>query len=283
MKPQYIFAAIVFLICSFAFYEPLFTRSNGAPAGNTNAPGEMTCAQSSCHNTTLNDGPGDLQVDLMLGDSVVTEYETGTQYTVRLTLTDDDMNAAGFQVTALTDDGNNMAGSFQTSSGNKVVMGSGREYLTHTSPVTSFEGNTQTWELNWTSPAQSEGDLTFYACANGANGDNNSAGDNIYDGSASVSDANATSINASFNKQQMKVYPNPVQKTIHLKLPESFDEKGNIILTNLNGRQVADFGTHHNAGQKNLKLRVSSHLRSGVYILHLTGTKTSINKKLIIE
>ncbi len=75
---------------------------------------------------------------------------------------------------------------------------------------------------------------------------------------------------------QVEVYPNPVTKgKINLSIPNDISEECNILLYDLGGNEIL-------AKQNTTQLEVS-HLKNGVYILHIKSTKVNIVHKVLIQ
>lgn len=153
----------------------------GPDPGRTAAPGELSCATSECHGTSLNTGPGKF---IILAPQ---QYEAGRTYqiTVRHETTDTTRTRWGFQLTALTET-NTRAGTLQNINGfTSVVSNAGpnrsRQYIQHNITGT-FQGQTvrASWTFNWIAPDPATGKVIFYAAGNQANNDGASFGDQIY-------------------------------------------------------------------------------------------------------
>ncbi len=273
MKLHYIFpigaVALIFLILT----EPGKTNSQGAEPANTGAPQESTCSEGfGCHGGSPNSGSGLIEVTIKQNGSPVNNYTPGETYQIAIKLDDQDMNDAGFQITARTAD-NNFKGQFMVNNNTKTV-GTNDQYVTHTSPASSFEGNTQTWEIDWEAPSSSEGEITFYAAGNAANGNGNSSGDNIYTTSKTVQDDFSTSVGQSKRDASFKVFPNPVRQDLNLvNLPNRQKEPLTVKILNNNG-QVIQTST---ITDQNQQLQLSQDLDKGVYFVKIFsegGTKT---------
>jgi uncharacterized protein (TIGR03437 family) len=158
------------------------------PIGMTGAPGEGTC--NSCHtagshqeiNTPNYNPAGGVQI---LG--LPSAYVPGQTYTVTVRVTGLAPTAEqtqtarrwGYELTLLNASGSSTnTGTITltdevatTLRENQVVNGQVRSYVSHTQDGT-FLGVTESnsWFFNWTAPAASTGDITFYAAGNAAEG-----------------------------------------------------------------------------------------------------------------
>lgn len=155
--------------------------SSGPPAGYTGAPLEQTCAISSCHQGSLNGGPGELTI------VAPTMYETGKTYQimVKQSTTDSSRRRWGFQLTALTA-ANKKAGNLASLNGTTAILdddgpGFNRQYIEHRDGGT-FQGQTgqASWTFRWTAPDTDAGPVIFYAAGNQSNNDGTNNGDQIY-------------------------------------------------------------------------------------------------------
>lgn len=284
MKTSYTLGIIGLLIGILIFSaSPSFTYQDGAPVGRTNAPGEMTCNDGNCHfGNSLNSGTGNLAVELLRNGSAVSKYSPGETYTVKVELTDQNMNAAGYQLTAL-DDSNERAGTFQASGNSQIQMGRNRQYLTHTSPATSFEGNTQTWELTWEAPTSDKGAVTFYAAGNAANGNGRPTGDFIYASSDTVEVDQTTSVKKQSLAKKISVYPNPVQSKLNLDLPGNLNGALNLQLVGINGKSYTDFGQFGSGSDNNIQISIPQNLKPGLYLLKLSSEDQNFTHSILIQ
>lgn len=175
---------------SLALPASVFAFSGGAPAGRSGGafPGERSCASAGCHSGDTNGGNVAIAFNGMDGAGYT--YTPGETITILVTLTDDQMQVGGFQVTARQEDGCSPGGAFGNSANDLQVStvrmvsrpdcnGISAEYLTH-SPAKPADGGMVTYEVEWTAPAASDGPITFAAAGNGANGNGGPGGDAIY-------------------------------------------------------------------------------------------------------
>lgn len=167
---------------------------SGPDPGRTAAPGELSCATSECHGTSLNAGPGKFNI------VAPARYEPGRTYqiTVRHETSDTTRARWGFQLTALNET-NARAGTLQNTTGFTIVVSNAgpnrsRQYIQHNATGT-FQGQTAraSWMFNWIAPDSDAGQITFYAAGNQANNDGASFGDQIYTAKVTIAPADATS------------------------------------------------------------------------------------------
>lgn len=152
-----------YLLIAFLFFSHIFIGFRSAPPiGRTGAPGDGVC--TSCHGGTNPEGlDGTVQIL-----NLPTEVMPNTTYRVTVEVANPNglSQVAGMQMVALGSDNNN-AGSFTNpSAGGNVVVSNGRNYLGH-SPAQAYDANRiASWEVDWTSPASPDPNVTFYAVGN---------------------------------------------------------------------------------------------------------------------
>jgi len=152
--------------------------SSAPPAGRTGAPGDAgTCA--TCHSGT--GGAGALIMALYDFNPT---YVPGQTDTLVIGIGAPGATRWGFEVTALKNSDNTMAGTFGTIPDLAIQTGTeasgGRIYMGHRSngAIAPFDLNDGTewgfatggWLVEWTPPAQGTGDVTFYAAGIAADG-----------------------------------------------------------------------------------------------------------------
>ena len=168
--------------------------SRGAPARSTGGPfpAERDCTR--CHSGTVNSGPGTLSLTIdgapasgEPGGSPLA-YTPGTTIALIVSFQDTTKFRVGFQLTARSGDGCGQPGSLAAASstdgsGIKTETGtcgsaqSEVQWATHQSPR---NGNSATFAIDWTAPAEAVGPVTIAVAANGADGSQNTQDDNIY-------------------------------------------------------------------------------------------------------
>lgn len=179
------------IVLGFAVVLPIFIMafaersSSGAPASHTGAPGEKSCAASGCHDDNKeNSGAAKLSIDIASG---VTKYVAGETYPIKIRITDADINRFGFQLVALADQTAANAGTFtitdplRTQLTNNDFALFDRKYVTYTFNGTDAVSNgVGEWIVNWTAPANTTGNITFYAAAVSGDDDSSDKGDIVY-------------------------------------------------------------------------------------------------------
>jgi PKD repeat protein len=164
---------IAFLVLFFSEYS--YNSSGNPPDRYTGAPGDFgNC--SSCHGgggNPNNNGSNILQFNFNSNNQV---YQPGITYPITITNTNATLLRKGFQTTVLNSS-NTFVGSFAVVNTNTTgtVNANNRTYIEHRTATNAVNS----WTFNWTAPAQSAGDLTFYVSSVAGNG-SGSSGDIVY-------------------------------------------------------------------------------------------------------
>ncbi len=158
----------------------LYSYSAGSPGGKTGSPIDgSNCTE--CHTGTPNTAQGWISSNIP-GDG----YVPGQTYTITATGTHTGVVKFGFELTA--EDGSGKSGTLLITDATRTKFTNGNAAITHTSAGTAPSGNTNTWSMDWTAPAEGHGTVTFYAAFNAANGINGNQGDVIYTSSTPVNE-----------------------------------------------------------------------------------------------
>ncbi len=232
-----------------------------SPGGKTGSPTDgSTCVQ--CHSGTPQTASGWITTDIP-----VEGYEASTTYTVTLTGTHAGVSKYGFELTA-ENAGGQKTGLFTIVNATETELANGASAVTHTSGGTTPDGDSRTWTMEWTSPDQDEGTITFYAAVNAANGDGGNSGDIVYTTSHAV-DYSSLSINELAEKSRT-IYPNPANDFIFVDM----NKTGNVNVIDMTGKVVK------RVEMKSTKERVDiSDLEIGTYFIQ-TGTTTEMFLKI---
>jgi hypothetical protein len=172
--------AISFILIS-AINKPF---SNGAPTSSSGAPGEQTCAKSTCHDTY---GPNSGTAKLSF--EVPENIQLGESIPIKIKMEDFGKVRFGYQVTVLDENNQNTGTFIITDSINTQVLGDNinfpeRKYLTYTYLGTLDKAGQIEWQANW--KPTTKGKVTFYVAAISANNDGTDKGDYSYHISKSV-------------------------------------------------------------------------------------------------
>ncbi|MBU6339927.1 MAG: T9SS type A sorting domain-containing protein [Bacteroidetes bacterium] len=239
---------------------------NNPPTGNTGAPNETTCQQSSCH--TGGSYTGSVTIT-GIPDTVVANQS----YTVTLKQTSNAVRG-GFQLTSL-DAGNAFVGTLTAGTGVNIGTGSNsRKYARQSTPKTLANGSTS-WSFTWKAPSSANNNtVKFYFVSLAANGNGNKTGDNVLTGEKTVLLAQPVASQEPSLADKIKVYPIPANDVLRFNLGEASNAK--LTLFNLNGQQVLQ--TNIQSGEA---VPVQS-LLAGRYVAQLSIGREVASKQVLI-
>lgn len=177
---------IIVLVALLPVFLAAFTierSSSGAPSSHTGAPGEQTCATSGCHDDNVaNTGTASIKIDL----GTATNYVAGKKYTIKVSVSDNNVNRFGFQLVALNNQSMNVGTFVITDQARTQIMKNDhnfkdRDYVTYTFNGTDATSSGMSeWMVDWIAPSSSSGPVTFYAAGVSANDDMSDKGDYTY-------------------------------------------------------------------------------------------------------
>jgi uncharacterized protein (TIGR03437 family) len=157
-------------------------RRSGVPTDD----GGIVC--TACHRTFVTPNPDTLgSVTVESAD----EYVPGVAQTIKVTVKHPNAVRWGFQLTArLVNNTNDQAGSFSGASDTITRCdgaagscdGGARQFIGHANAPVTAEGVGNTFEFQWTPPANESGDIMLYFAGNAADNSSNNTGDRIYTG-----------------------------------------------------------------------------------------------------
>lgn len=200
---------------------------NGAPAGFTGSPSDgQTCAKSTCHGGTATFVPGWISTNVP-----VSGYVPGSSYQVTATVTDSGRNKFGFELSP-QDLSGNLLGTLQANAVTDL-RGLGK-YITHRNSSTSGQ-DSKSWTFNWVAPPAGTGEVTFYAAFNGANGNGQSSGDNIYRSSLVVEEDTTV---VGVDDDALVVIPNPSNGWVTLRHPDLTQWDFQVRVYTIDGKLV---------------------------------------------
>ncbi|MES2798941.1 MAG: choice-of-anchor V domain-containing protein [Bacteroidota bacterium] len=255
-------------------------NSGGAPAGRTGAPGEPSCATSTCHSGATQDGSIENTLTLLSGVTPVTDYIPGETYNVVVAMTSNPTKR-GFQATALTAT-NAMAGNFtgQTPGGTAVSTSAGRKYANHTSS-SNLSSQISQWTWTWTAPATNVGPVTFYLATNKTNSSNTSSGDVIY---LSQHVFGSTASLQEETTNQFEVGYNFEKHQLELSLESELTDEMILNLLDLNGKSVfhASLGKSIE-GVNKTSIKLPSDIENGIYVATIFAGNHPYSQKVMIQ
>ena len=171
------------MILGLAWAGFLFGYVNGPDPASNGVFGQAACNASGCHvGNTLNAFSVGTLTPLSLA-GLPAAWTPGQTYLLTVTISRTGASRYGFQLSAVTDSGNQQAGTLAVPTGVSrisVITSGGVQYAQH-NQTNSFLAATTTFTVNWTAPASaSTGTVRFNLAGNAANGNVQSTGDFIY-------------------------------------------------------------------------------------------------------
>jgi hypothetical protein len=146
--------------------------------GYTGAPGDASCASSSCHSGSNPNLDGDITIE-----GLPSSLMTNQTYTITVRVTNPNGNAAkaGFQLLALTGSNSNAGSMSNNSSNTSIKLGGGKNYFGHQPAINFPASNEVVHTVQWTAPSNigSIPEIKFYAIANIADGNGARTNDRI--------------------------------------------------------------------------------------------------------
>jgi hypothetical protein len=257
---------IPFIIAIAGFFALSNSGGAGSVQGNdrTGSPVGVGSCQT-CHNAgSFNPAA---VIEILSGDTPVTEYEPGVQYTMRITTTASGNPANyGFQAVAL-DAANANAGAWIAGAGYQTLDLSGRSYAEQDAPGTS-----NVYNVAWTAPAAGTGDVSFYAATTTTNGNGASSGDNgaVAPAVTLAEDMGSNVADQGIGKMELTVMPNPVGSTMTYKAIGRDNGDYQLQITDAFGKIVKVQTVNLVTGENQNSIDVST-LAKGVYILQISG------------
>jgi hypothetical protein len=283
MKKLNVIALTIFLAL-FVIFSAEVASDNGK-AGYTGSTGESKC--NNCHNSyTLNTGGG--SITMASPNMTNWQYIPGQAYTINLTVARSANALFGMGLEALTS-ANLNAGTFAMTTSStqiktKTISGVVRNNVVHTLNGGASSG-AKTFTFNWTAPATSVGNITFYFTGVAANGDGNETSDYVYSGSQVITPV-TTGIEPFSFAGSVSVFPNPCKDQLNLSFDLEKTEFINASLFTPEGKLVSSLLNHSvrsGLSTTSFSLKEKS-IQSGLYFLKIEGSdKNSITKKIIVE
>jgi len=265
-----LFTQFLFLFGLITYLALLGNRS-GSPAGQTGAPGETTCGNSSCHNVAENTGSA--TINLTMNEDQVS-YQLGETHKIAIAI--DGAQAAGrngFEIVALDASNNNVGEWILAGNDKRERSSNGRNYITHTA-----DGSAQAaWEIDWKAPNEDAGAVTFYVAVNDANNNGGRTGDDIYTTSLAVEAEVTSSINDISSLKDITIYPNPVGEQLNLALNLTTATKLTGTISNVTGQSVMElFQGNIPVGTSSQSFSMPQHLVKGHYFLTLKNSEGGV-------
>jgi hypothetical protein len=236
------------------------TNSGGAPAGHSGSPmsGGNTCSSGSCHSGgTLTTQDFMINTDIPAGG-----FLPNTNYTITIQANANGalVNRLGFM--ASVENGGH-TGALSTIGGGGTQL-TGGNYVTHTASSVLPASGQRVWFFNWNSGNSQA--ATIYVALNFANGNGTASGDAVMTKTASF--MKSTMSLTELDAENMSVFPNPAQHSLHVTFNALAGGKLSVYAYNLGGAKVLLHEEGGSAGAYKNTFDIS-HLAAGSYILEV--------------
>lgn len=231
MKKIYNILIVLTIPALFLVFTSEVMYPGGSPGGRTGSPGDGGANCTGCHSGTPINEEG-----WILSEIMGTGYSPGETYSIFVTGIDADADKWGFEATA-EDQSGNKVGTFIPGVLGMTQLANNNTAITHTLLGNNPLADTGTvWFFTWTAPAESSGDITFYAAINAANGDGGTGGDNIHLSQFTASPA--VGISDNFATNPISFYPNPATDYIYIESKINEQQNTSMDIINLHGQLV---------------------------------------------
>lgn len=247
-------------------------NSGGSPGGKTGSPADgATCTQ--CHSGTANAVEGWITSDIP-----ATGYMPGETYTITATGSHEGVDKFGFEVTA-EDNTDEKTGTFMITNADENKLTNDNSAVTHQPGGTTPSGDMRTWTFDWTAPAESTGDITFYGAFNATNGNGGTSGDVVYTSDYTVME-HAVGVNEIGQENiEVSLYPNPFTDYIRVSMKDDKKQVSSIQLFNQAGSMVRQITVSSNSNEWRLN---ANDLNAGMYFVVIETTdNTKVSKSII--
>lgn len=275
MKKLLLFGGATMLMLSMVVLDTTGTLSNpsGAPFGNTGSPGDLnqTCAHSGCHSGAASD-----RDEMITSDIPSTGYIPGQTYSITVSISQSGFSKWGFQISPQSPSGALLGTLSLTDVTRTRFVGTGNKYITHTTAGNTGAAGTTSWSFNWTAPAATTGDVTFYAAVMAANGNGNNNGDSVFKDNLTVSEDLTSSIYSAESQHLPFAFPNPVNDNfVSLNVPSNVSL---FQLYDLTGRMWLELPNtdHLNVYKLNI-----SEIPAGVYMIKMKSDNKEYIQRII--
>ncbi|MEL7252136.1 MAG: choice-of-anchor V domain-containing protein [Bacteroidota bacterium] len=219
-----------------------------------------------------------ISVQLLQDGNEVSGYMPGETYTMRVTI-DADMEAQvyGFQAVALSGSGNDQAGSWTPITGTQVTPLGGRDYIEH-----SQRSDENVWEVEWTAPEASQGEISFYAAGVAANNAQGSLGDgsDALDDPIVLADLSTSTRDLPELATSLRAFPNPVVDQLNLQLDLEVASDANVRIYNASGQALVQRTINLGIGT-NLEQFDLSNFPSGMYTVEVSNGEAASRASVV--
>ena len=265
-------------------------KSTGSHPGSTGSPGDLTCAQGTCHNDaplhTTSTG-----INTFIFPSNDSTYTPGQTYNITLKVNKTNIKRFGFEINALDNIANESVGTLAISDSVRTqlvyhpVSGNDRYSVTHTIngiAATPSIGQT-TWNFNWVAPSTNVGKITFYYATLCTNFNAQKTGDEIFLGKFTIKPSSNNSISEYIDEQGSTIYFDAGNRQIILDYILKQDKQLTIKVTDALGREIINQPAQQKFKGGNTDRVSLENITNGIYIVNLLIEGKTMSKKIIVN
>jgi len=291
MKNKPTFVAVVLAASTLLFANYTVLKTAGSHPGSTGAPGDLTCAQTSCHSDAqvVQDPVG---INTLLFSSSDSTYIPGQTYTLTLQVVSSHTSKFGFELTALRDFNNTNTGTLgilepiRTQLINHTLGTDLRTSVTHeTAGTVSLSPGFTEWKMKWTAPSTNAGPITFYYATNCTNNNSLETGDIIYLSSFGIKPAlttNTDKVNLD-DINGLTVFFNRDLREIILNYGLYKPAQVKTLVSDCKGVAIFEGVSSLKSGEQSEKIKLSPEYTKGTYIVRIIAGDDAVTRKIIID
>jgi hypothetical protein len=251
-------------------------KSSGPPGCYSGEP-PNTSNCTSCHGGQPNTGSAEILFDL---GGAELGYVAGQEYTINVSVKNNGMQAAGFQVIALQENNNTISPGIFTlvepSRTQKIDRDNphahncgilDRVWITHRfQGIMSDENGESTWSYKWTAPEDYVGNINFYLAALEADYDLTEAGDFTYTRTLTSPGEISNIANAKLFSQQLILFPIPASNL--LKVKSESHQINKIQILNVHATLIKEVELINSSALNEVNITLDA-FSSGVYLVRV--------------
>jgi hypothetical protein len=279
MNKRILAFTIITSLALFVFTSISYSNRNFAPVGNTNAPGENTCAKSGCHSSFPVQGNLSSRITITVDGVEMDEnfeYTKGTTYNMNF-LINNAKARNGFSLTMLNTNGE-LIGTLATNSNDAQLSNgaAGKKYVGHTNSL-----GVSTWDFQWTAPLDSQL-VTIYSIANLTNNNNATTGDSILTKSFSftaMADSVSTAIVSRSLTEQVQIINSMNNNGVAFNIDVNEVKYFSCEIIDLNGALVFNKEYLLHSGKQHIAIPVLGD--KGLYFLRISSGSNASTYKFI--
>jgi len=290
MKLSNVYISLFLLAVAYIFMGHSAGRADSQNWGNTGAPGDQMLSNGTPRTCISCHGGSSISVDLDINilnkdgsELVDNEYIPGQAYDMSVIINGTagaTPEEYGFQMVALMDADEEEVNTWANPGSNVNIATASNTGRTYVEQNNSSINNTFTME--WTAPAAGSGDITFYSCGNGVNGNNSTSGDGAACTTLSLGEkiTNSTFATLATIPFDVELQPNPTSDWLNVNIDSPVQENFTLNILSLNGQVLQTQEWSLTTAQNLTSLDVQDYA-TGMYFLQITNEKYNSTTKWI--